>query len=161
MTIAAKSSVARGAVVLERTYRATPDQVFRAWEDVETRARWSKPWPEMDLVYDRHDFRTGGTDTYRCGLDGHFNWAAEVQYLDIVRNKRLIYSERMAEEGKPQSTALIAVEFFAKGRETLQIVSIDILTLDGSNMLEGYAGSWDPVLDNLASEFRQKEGPSP
>ena len=155
MTTAAKSSVARDTVVLERTYRASPDQVFRAWEDVEARARWSKPWPEMDLVYDRHDFRVGGTDVYRCGLDGHFNWAAEIQYLDIVRDKRLIYSERMADEGTPQSTALIAVEFFAKGKETLQVITIDILTLDGSGMLEGYAGSWAPVLDNIAAELEQ------
>ena len=154
MTTATESSLARDTVVLERTYRATPDQVFRVWENVEARARWSKPWPEMDLVYDRHDFRVGGTDTYRCGLDGHFNWAAEIQYLDIVRDKRLIYSERMAEEGKSQSTALIAVEFFAKGKETLQVVTINILTLDGSSMLEGYAGSWDPILDNIAGELR-------
>jgi len=154
MMTATKSSVARDTIVLERTYRAAPDRVFHAWEDVEARARWGKPWPEMDLVYDRHDFRVGGTDAYRCGLDGHFNWAAEVQYLDIVRDKRLIYSERMAEEGKPQSTALISVELFARDKETFQIVSIDILALDGSNMLEGYAGSWGAVLDNIAGELK-------
>jgi uncharacterized protein YndB with AHSA1/START domain len=155
MTVAPKSSIARDTIVLERTYRAAPDRVFRAWEDVEARARWSKPWPEMDLVYDSHDFRIGGTDIYRCGLNGVFNWTAEIQYLDIVRDKRLIFSERMAEEEKPQSTALIAVEFFAKGKETLQIITIDILTLDGSSMLEGYTGSWAPVLDNIAAELEQ------
>jgi uncharacterized protein YndB with AHSA1/START domain len=149
-TTATKSSVARDTVVLERTYHAAPDRVFHAWEDVEIRTRWSKPWPEMDLVYDRHDFRVGGTDIYRCGLNGVFNWVAEVQYLDIVRDKRLIYSERMAENDKPQSTALIAVELFAKGRKTLQIVTIHVLTLDGSNMLEGYVGSWNTALDNIA-----------
>jgi uncharacterized protein YndB with AHSA1/START domain len=155
MTSARKSSVARDTIVLEKTYRAFPDRVFHAWEDVEARARWSKPFPEMDLVYDRHDFRTGGTDIYRCGLNGEFNWTAEVQYLDIVRDKRLIFSERMIEEGKPQSNALITVEVSAKGKETLQIVTIHILTLDGSTMLEGYAGSWDTVLENIAAELEQ------
>ena len=155
MTTATKSSIARDTIVLERTYRASPDRVFQAWEDVDARARWSKPWPEMDLVYDRHDFRVGGTDIYRCGLNGDFNWTAEVQYLDIVRDKRLIFSERMAEDDKPQSTAVITVEFFAKGKETLQIVTIHILTLDGSDMLEGYAGSWGPVLDSIAAELEQ------
>ena len=159
MTAATKSSVARDTIMVEKTYRASPDHVFRAWESVEARSRWSKPFPEMDLVYDSHDFRVGGADTYRCGLNGHFNWAAEIRYLDIVRGKRLIYAERMAEEGQPQSTALISVELFApdpgKGRETLQIVTIDILTLDGSSMLEGYAGSWDTVLDNIAAELEQ------
>jgi uncharacterized protein YndB with AHSA1/START domain len=150
-----KSSISRDTIVIEKTYRASPDRVFHAWEDVQTRARWSKPFPEMDLVYDRHDFRIGGTDVYRCGLDGHFNWEAEMQYLDIVRGKRLIYSERMAEENKPQSASIVAVELFAKGGETLQIVTIDVLTLDGSTMLEGYAGSWNSVLDNIAAELEQ------
>jgi uncharacterized protein YndB with AHSA1/START domain len=150
-----QSSIARDTIVLERTYRAAPDRVFGVWEDVKARARWAKPFPEMDLVYDSHDFRVGGTDVYRCGLDGVFNWAAEIQYLDIVRDKRLIYSERMAEDGKPQSASVTTVELFARGKETLQIVSIDILTLDGSTMLEGYAGSWNTVLDNIAAELEQ------
>ena len=110
---------------------------------------------KLGEVFTAKDFRVGGTDIYRCGLDGVFNWAAEIRYLDIVRDKRLIFSERMAEDDKPQSTAMIAVEFFAKGKETLQIVTIDILTLDGSNMLEGYAGSWGPLLDNIAAELEQ------
>ena len=152
-TTATKSSIARDTIVLERTYRAASDRVFRAWEDVEARKRWSKPWPEMDLVYDRHDFRVGGTDIYRCGLNGVFNWTAEIQYLDIVRDKRLIFSERMAEDDKPQSAALITVELFAKGGETLQIVSIHALTLDGSDMLDGYSDGWTTALDNLAKEF--------
>jgi len=155
MTTATKSNIARDTIVLERTYRATSDRVFRAWEDVEARARWMKPWPEMDLVYDRHDFRVGGTDISRCGLNGDFNWTVEVQYLDIVRDKRLIFSERMTEDGKQQSAALITVEFFAKGKETLQIVTIHVLTLDGSDMLEGYVGSWNPALDNIAAELEQ------
>ncbi len=154
-TAATKSSIARDTLVLERTYRAAPDRVFRVWEDVDARSRWMKPWPEMDLVFDRHDFRIGGADAYRCGLDGVFNWMAEVHYIDIVRGKRLIYSERMAEEDKPQSAAIISVEFFARGKETLQIVTIDIQALDGSTMLEGYSGSWDAVLDNIAAELKQ------
>jgi uncharacterized protein YndB with AHSA1/START domain len=155
MTAATKSSIARDTIVLERTYRATPDRVFHAWEDVEARARWSKPWPEMDLVYDSHDFRVGGTDISRCGLKGEFNWTAVVQYLDIVRDRRLIFSERMAEDGKPQSAALVSVEFFSKGKETLQIVTIHVLALDGSTMLEGYVGGWNPALDNIAAELEQ------
>ena len=155
MTTATTSSIARDTIVLERIYPAGPDRVFHAWKDVEARTRWSKPWPEMDLVYDSHDFRIGGTDVYRCGLNGVFNWTAEVQYLDIVRNKRLIFSERMAEEGKPQSTALITVEFFARGKETLQIATIHVVVLDGSDMLDGYVGSWNAALDNIATELEQ------
>jgi uncharacterized protein YndB with AHSA1/START domain len=150
---AEKSSLARDAIILERTYRATPDRVFRAWEDVEARARWSKPWDEVDLIYDSHDFRVGGTDHSRCGLKGVMNWKTVVQYLDIVRDKRIIFSERMIEDDIPQSTSLITVEFIAQGRETRQVVTINIVLLDGSTMLEGYADGWGGVLDNIAKEL--------
>lgn len=149
------SSIVRDTIRIERTYPVSPDQVFRIWESVEARARWMKPFPEMDLFYDRSEFRVGGTDIYRCGHEGHFNWAAEVQYLDIVTGRRLIYSERMAEEGVPQCASIVSVELFAKGKETLQVVTIDVLALDGSTLLDGYAGSWNAVLDNISAEFEQ------
>jgi uncharacterized protein YndB with AHSA1/START domain len=153
MTTAIKSSVARETIVLERTYRAPPARVFWAWEDVEARARWGKPYPETDMVYDKHDFCVGGTDIARCGAKGDLRWKAHVHYLDIVRDNRIIFSERITENDRPQATALITVELFARGKETLQIVTIHVVALDGSNMLEGYVEGWNPALDNIAAEF--------
>jgi uncharacterized protein YndB with AHSA1/START domain len=155
--IAEKSTLARDTIVLERTYRATPARVFRAWEEVEARTRWTKPWAEVDIVYDSHDFRIGGTDTSRCGLNGVFNWKVEVQYLDIVRDRRLIFSERMVEEGILRSTALITVELFARGAQTHQVVTINVVVLDGANMFEGYADGWSTALDNIARELEPAE----
>lgn len=54
-------------VVMERTYRASPARVFKAWGDVEARTRWSIPSPDVIIVYDKADFRVGGVDDSRCG----------------------------------------------------------------------------------------------
>ena len=148
-----KPSVVRKTVVIERTYKASPARVFAAWESVEARLRWSKPYPNTGLVYDAHDFRVGGKDIVRCGPADDMRFQAEVHYLDIVPGKRLIFSERINEAGKPMATALLTVEFFANGKDTHQVVTMQIAALDASDMIEGYKEGWEPTLDNLAKEF--------
>ncbi|MDP3739908.1 MAG: SRPBCC family protein [Hyphomonadaceae bacterium] len=148
-----KPSVVHETVVLERTYKASPARVFAAWESVEARLRWSKPYPDTGLAYDAHDFRVGGKDILRCGPADDLRFHAEVYYLDIVPGKRLIFSERINEAGKPMATALLTVEFRAKGQDTHQLVTMQIAALDGSDMVEGYKQGWEPTLDNLAKEF--------
>lgn len=148
-----KPSVVHETLVLERTYKASPARVFAAWESVEARLRWSKPYPDTGLVYDAHDFRVGGKDILRCGPADDLRFHAEVHYLDIVPGKRLIFSERISETDKPMATSLITVEFHAKGQDTHQVVTMQIAALAGSGMVEGYKEGWEPTLDNLAKEF--------
>lgn len=148
-----KSSVAHETIVLEHTYKASPARVFAAWESVEARLRWSKPYPSTGLVYDAHDFRVGGKDIVRCGPADDMRFRAEVHYLDIVPARRLIFSERISEIDKPMATSLITVEFRETGKDTHQVVTMQIAALDGSDMVEGYKEGWGPTLDNLAKEF--------
>ena len=149
-----RSSVVHETVVIARTYKASPARVFAAWESVEARLRWSKPYPTTGLVYEAHDFRVGGKDIARCGPADDMRFRAEVHYLDIVPGKRLIFSERISEAGNPPlATSMITVEFRAKGADTHQVVTMQIAALDGSDMVEGYKEGWEPTLDNLAKEF--------
>jgi uncharacterized protein YndB with AHSA1/START domain len=152
-SILTKPSVVHETLTLENTYKASPARVFAAWESVEARLRWSKPHPSTGLVYDAHDFRVGGKDIARCGPADDMRFRAEVHYLDIVPAKRLIFSERISENDKPMATSLITVEFREKGKDTHQVVTMQIVALDGSDMVEGYKEGWEPTLDNLAKEF--------
>src|SRR5262249_29472329 len=85
----AKHSVVHETSVMERTYKAAPARVFGAWESVEARLRWSKPYAHTGLIYDAHDFRVGGKDVARCGPLDDMRFRAEVHYLDIVPAKRI------------------------------------------------------------------------
>ncbi len=151
-----KCSVVHETVVIERTYKASPARVFAAWESVEARLRWSKPYPHTGLAYDAHDFRVGGKDIVRCGPADDMRFEAEVHYLDIVPAARLIFSERINEAGQPLlATSLITVEFHAKGADTRQVVTMQIAALDGSGMVEGYKEGWEPTLDNIHLELER------
>lgn len=150
---ATKAKTVHDTIVLERTYKASPARVFAAWADVEARKRWSKPNAATDIVYDRHEFRVGGLDVVRCGEKGDLRWHAEVRYLDIAENARIVCAESISEAGKRAACAMVTVELTATGKDTHQTVTLQIAALDGGGMIAGYREGWDPTLDNLADEL--------
>jgi uncharacterized protein YndB with AHSA1/START domain len=141
-------------IVLERTYNASPARVFGAWESVEARLRWSVPYPEAGAAYDQAEFKVGGLDIMRCGPKGDMRFLAHVRYLEIVRDRRIVMAESIAENGKTRAASLITIEFETAGpKATKQTVTMQVSALDGPGMLEGYSEGWTAALDNLAREF--------
>jgi uncharacterized protein YndB with AHSA1/START domain len=155
MTIATEAGTAHDTIVMERTYKASPQRVFAAWASVEARERWSPPSPEIRVVYDSHNFRVGGIDVVRCGESGDMRFLAHVWYADIIPDRRIVMAERVSEAGKRVSAALITVELRPSGRDTLLALTLQITAIDGSDMLAGYRQGWGAALDNLASEFNR------
>jgi uncharacterized protein YndB with AHSA1/START domain len=140
-------------IVMERTYRASPARVFAAWRSVEARQRWSRPSPDVEFVYEQHDFRVGGLDVARCGSPGDLRYCAEVRYMEIVEHTRIVFSERVTEADVARAAALIDVSMEAMGAETRMVVSMHVAAFDTPEMLQGYRDGWTPALDNLANEF--------
>ncbi|UVK56548.1 SRPBCC domain-containing protein [Mesorhizobium sp. AR02] len=81
-------SVTHATIVLERVYDASPARVFQALADPQARARWGTPSKNVDLVYDRSDFRVGGLDVSRCGPRGSLIYRVETRYIDIEPEQR-------------------------------------------------------------------------
>lgn len=140
-------------VVMERTYRASPARVFAAWGDVEARKRWSVPSPDVIMVYDRADFRVGGVDDARCGAPDDLRFRAVVHYLEITPDRRIIFAEHVTESGMPRAASLITVDLEPQGADTKLLLTLQISSIDGPEMLQGYRQGWEPTLDNLANEF--------
>lgn len=140
-------------IVMERTFRASPARVFAAWKSVEARQRWSKPSPDVDFVYDQHDFRVGGLDIARCGAPGDLRYCAEVRYMEITPDARIVFSERVTEADIPRAAALIDVSMEARGAETRMVLTMHVAAFDTPDMLQGYRDGWTPSLHNLANEF--------
>ena len=153
MNTATVSRVFHDTIVLERTYKASPARVFAAWQDVEARKRWSKPSDEIELVYERAEFRAGGEDIVRCGTSGNLKYLAKVRYLEIVPDARIVFSEHVSDSGVSQAAALIDVSMEASGAGTRQVVTIHVAAFDTPDMLQGYRDGWNPTLDKLADEF--------
>jgi len=149
------SAIAHATIVMERTYSASPARVFSAWESVEARQRWSAPADGIRIVYEQAEFFEGGSDVSRCIEPGNEDYVATVNYLDIKRDKRIVFAESVVHGNKRVSAALISVELTANGAATHLALTLQIASFDEAGMEAGYQFGWSSALDNLAKEFAQ------
>lgn len=147
--------ITHAMLVMERTYKASPTRVFAAWEDKEARERWQAPDDTIQIRYEESNFRQGGRDVARCLEQDGVEFLATVNYLDIRRDERIVFSEAVAQGNANVSAALICVELFPVSEGTRQLVTIQIAAFDGSGMEKGYEHGWGMALDNIAKEFAQ------
>lgn len=147
------TALAHATIVMERTYNATPERVFAAWADVEARKRWSAPTEGIRIEYEAADFREGGVDVSRCIEPGNTDYVARVTYIDIRPDARILFAEDVSHGAARVSAALISVEISPENAGSRLLLTMQIASLDGSNMEAGYQFGWSSALDNLAKEF--------
>ena len=97
-------TVRHDTVVVRRTYEASRERVFRAWEDPAALARWYTPgdegWSAKILA---HDFRVGGVKRLAFGagdftLDMNMTWSRSEAELLAYRGECVLASRAAAIE---------------------------------------------------------------
>lgn len=149
------TAIAHATIVMERTYKASPQRVFAAWADVEARKRWSAPVENIRIEYEEADFREGGRDISRCIEPGNDDYVAAVTYIDIKRDQRIAFVEDVIHGKTRVSAALISVELTPANAGSRLLLTMQIASFDGASMEQGYQFGWSAALDNLAKEFDQ------
>jgi uncharacterized protein YndB with AHSA1/START domain len=148
-------SVTHATIVLERTYDASPARVFKAFADPEARARWGTPSRNVELVYDKADFRVGGQDVSRCGPRGRLIYRVETRYVDIEPEHRIVSTEVVCEGWNRLSASLITVEFEVVGTSTRLVLTDQIAAFGDKDMISGNEAGFSAI-DNLAVEFARQ-----
>lgn len=149
-------SVTHATIVLERIYDASPARVFKALADPQARMRWGAPSKDVELVYDKADFRVGGLDVSRCGPRGKLIYRVETRYMDIEPEYRIVSTEVVSEGGNRLSVSLITVELQAIGRSTRLMLTDQIAAFGGKDMIAGSEAGFSAALANLATEFERE-----
>ncbi len=134
---------------LVQNYSASPARVFRAWEDPELRRLWGSPSDEVAIRNDAADFRVGGVDVQSCLVEGHPVARVTGHYHDIVRDKRIIYTEVIEDETSLQGMSLVSAELIAEGSGTRLVITLQTVAVDGSDLLEGVHAGWTNALERL------------
>ena len=138
---------------IERSYSATPAQVFRAFSDATKKRRWFAEGDGFTVVSYHHDFRVGGAE--RCvfrGGDGPETTFAGT-YLDIAENKYLIYAYSMTVDGAPLSSSLATVELAASGKGTAMLFTEHTCYADGKDGSKDRRQGTVELLEALAREI--------
>ena len=109
--IARVSPAVRGAFALERVFKATPAQVFRAFADPQAKSRWFAGGGEDPKLVEREmDVRPGGRELavgkWKSGLTTRF----DAIYFDVEPDRRLVYAYEMHLDARKISVSLACVE---------------------------------------------------
>src|ERR1700704_3153006 len=90
----------RDEVVIERTFDAPVDLVWRMWTDPEHFRAWYGP-NGATIPVAKMDVRVGGTRLVCMEMqfpDGPMQMWFTGEYLEVVENERLVYTESMSDE---------------------------------------------------------------
>ena len=88
------------AVVIERTFDAPPELIWRMWTDPERFAGWYGP-PGASIPVANMDVRVGGTRLVCMVMEtpnGTMRMWFTGAYREVVTNKRLVYTDSMSDE---------------------------------------------------------------
>jgi uncharacterized protein YndB with AHSA1/START domain len=144
------SSRELAAVRLERTFAATPEEVFDAWTSPEVLRRWWGAQPTWTSPGCEIDLRVGGSYMLRMCDEGGREYAVGGEYREVDRPRRLVYTWRWegTDGPDPGTVSLVTVEFRSEPDGTTVVLEHSGLVSEQSRT--GHESGWIGALENLA-----------
>jgi uncharacterized protein YndB with AHSA1/START domain len=139
-------TVAHSTFSIDRSYPVPPPRVYAAFADPATKRRWfvdGEGWRVFDYAL---DFRVGGAETSRFRFKDGEEMTNDTQYQDIVADKRIVFSYRMATKGKVFSASLATIELIPVGEGTL-LTTEQAAFFDGVDTTQRRNQGWRSLFD--------------
>jgi uncharacterized protein YndB with AHSA1/START domain len=150
-------SVTHATFVVERFYEASPNRVFRAFEDPEAHDRWFVQGEGWEVAEYTHDFRVGGREGGRFSPTGDpVVYSNQAEYHDIVPDERIVSTYSMARDGVTMSVSLATIEFRAEGSGARLIYTEQGAYLDGIDQPTMREQGMNWLFDALAKELQRE-----
>ena len=149
------------AVVIERTFDAPKDLIWKMWTDPEHFKKWYGPKGFTIPVADM-ELRVGGKRLIcMASPDGSMKMWTTGEYTEIVPNQRLAYTESPADEnGNRVSPAAMGMPegYPATTEVTVLLEELDghtkmVMTHAGVPADSGAGGGWEQAFDKLAEHI--------
>ncbi len=140
--------VKHATFVVERTYAASPKQVYRAWSDPEVKAKWfSRP--------DRFDFQVGGREYSSGGPPEGPVFTFDARYQEIVPERRIVYTYTLDSGGVRISVSITTVELIGVEGGTKLIFTEQGAFFDGHDTPEIREHGTNAMLDALGKLWNE------
>lgn len=144
------SSVREGVLRVERSFAASPEEVFDAWTNPEVLRRWWLADPAWRVPVADVDLREGGG--YTLSMEDPATGEEHTvtgSYAEVSRPERLVYSwSWVLGDGSQGPVSTVTVEFRGEGEQTTVVLLHSGLPDEGSR--ERHGQGWAACLDTLA-----------
>jgi uncharacterized protein YndB with AHSA1/START domain len=138
---------------IERTYPHAPARVFAAFADQATKRRWFVEGEGWEIFEFTSDFRVGGTEVSRFSFKGGPEVRNDTHYQDIVPNRRMVFTYKMAVGPKPLSVSLATIELLPADGGTRLTYTEQGTFLDGADSAKGREEGCAWLFGRLADEL--------
>lgn len=132
----------------ERRIDAPLQRVWDAYADMDQRAIWSVPEGEA-IEYESNNFEPGGVDQYRCGPPDDLANDVTTRYHHIDAPRSFVASNDVRYNGEPIAIDISQWNLQADDESTLVTIVVQVTSLVGDEMLDGYRNGHEHTLDHL------------
>jgi uncharacterized protein YndB with AHSA1/START domain len=136
---------------VERSFDASPEEVFDAWTNPEVLRRWWVADPSWTTPLAEVDLRVGGR--YRLSMEDPGTGARHTvggEYSEVSRPERLSYSWCWEEDGRPGDHVSTVTVEFRRERERTTVV-LEHTGLASADSRDQHAHGWAGCLESLQS----------
>ncbi len=148
--------------VIERSYNASPQRVFAAWSDPQSKRAWFAEGEGWDIKSYELDFREGGVEKSRFHVKGGSNpfppettFGNETVFSEIVENERIIFTYSMDRDGFRFSISLASVEVHPTDKGSRLIFTEHGAFFDGADGIKMREQGWQELLTKLGAFLEQ------
>ena len=117
-TDTADLAIAHRTFSIERSYPYPAAKVFKAFADPRIKRRWFAEGEGWEIETYTSDFRVGGEEISRFRFQGGPLITNDTRYLDLIQERRMVFSYYMTIAGKPLSASLATVELVPEANGT-------------------------------------------
>lgn len=143
-------STDHGTLVVEQMLNVPVSRVYSAFADPKERVRWGAPSDTAAFIYDAADFRVGGMDLIRCGAKDDPRYRVEVRYINIVDERRVVWTETIRDPDKLLATNITTLEFIPQGQRTQLKVTVQVTSFAGVGTIQNTKAGHEGSLASMA-----------
>lgn len=125
-------SVVHATFNLERTYDASPAQLWTALTNPAAKALWfAVPSEQGELLERRMDVRPGGREWVKVRWGGSIVSTYDATYYDVIEKERLVYCYEMHLDDRKISISVATLQLKADGKRSRLLLTEQGAFLDG------------------------------
>jgi uncharacterized protein YndB with AHSA1/START domain len=147
-------SVVHATFCLERTYPASPAQVFNALTDPAAKAKWFTGGDGYTLLAREMDVRPGGREHVKGRKTSGVIATFDAVYHDVVADERLVYAYEMHFDDRKISVSLATLELKPAGGLTRLVMTEQGAFFDGYDDAGSREHGSNFLLDALGNSLK-------